>query len=135
MKKRKLTRGVGGAAPEVEKKGVASFLAARKRPMPKPSMPCMANVEVFLANEPVVASQIATEPLLEEPLQVPKGLIPTASILYLLISNIQHILEDLEFESEDLVGMKGDNIGHQVADGEEAQPKPLSPIPEVGTSS
>ena len=58
VKKRKLTRGVGGAAPEVQKKGVASFLAARKRPMPKPSVPCMANVETFLANEPIEVSPV-----------------------------------------------------------------------------
>ena len=60
-------------------------------------------------------------PVLEEPLQVIGGPIPTGSILAQpLGSNIQHILEDLEFKSEDSVGMKGNNIGHPTADGEEA---------------
>ena len=51
-----------------------------------------------------------------------------------LSSNIQHILEDLDLESEDSVGMQGDNLGHLATYDEVAQvpPKPLSPIPETG---
>ena len=74
--------------------------------MPKPSVPCMVNVEAFLANEPIEVSPVnVAEPLLEESLQVPKGPIPTASILQPLGSNIQHILTDIDFRSKDSVGM------------------------------
>jgi hypothetical protein len=52
-------------------------------------------------------------------------------------SNIQHILEDIEFDLEDLVGMKGDNMELTTAkEGvARAQPKPLFLFPEVGTIS
>ena len=107
MKKRKLLKGVEVAVPSVdEAQNVANFLAARRKRMPKSSVPCMKNVEAFLANEPIQVSSVnVAEPLLEEQLQVPRGLIPTASILQPLGSNIQHILEDIDFGSKDSVGM------------------------------
>jgi hypothetical protein len=78
----------------------------------------------------------ATEPILEEPLQVIGGPIPTTSILgQPLGSNIKHILEDLNFELKDSIGMKGDNMEPATVEGEKAQLKPLSSILEVGTSS
>jgi hypothetical protein len=51
--------------------------------------------------------------------------------------NIQYILEDIEFDSEDSVGMKADNMEPTNAEegAARAQPKPLSPIPEAGTAS
>jgi hypothetical protein len=52
LKKRKLTKVVKVVVPKVkEAQNVANFLAARRRQMPKPSVPHAANVEAFLANE------------------------------------------------------------------------------------
>ena len=106
--------------------------------MPKPYVPCMENVEAFLANESIEVSPInVAEPLLEEPLQVLRGPIPTALILQPLGSNIQHILEDIDFGSEDTVGMQDDNLGHLATNEKAAKvpTKPLSPIPETGVTS
>ena len=88
-------------------------------------MPRLADVEAFLANELIEASLVnAARPVLEEPLQGVGGPIPTTSILgHPLGSNIRHILEDLDFESEDSVGMKGNNMGHSIADREVARPQ------------
>ena len=61
-----------------------------------------------------------------------------ASILgHLLGLNIQHILENLDLESEDLVGMKDDNMGHLTTKEEvvKAPLKPMSLIREVETTS
>jgi hypothetical protein len=58
VKKRKLTKAVEVAAPEVETKNVASFLATQRKQMPKPSVPCMVDIEAFLANEPFEASPV-----------------------------------------------------------------------------
>ena len=50
--------------------------------MPKSCVPRVVNVEAFLANELIEVSPVnAAEPVLEEPLQVIKGPIPTASAL------------------------------------------------------
>jgi hypothetical protein len=48
---------------------------------------------------------------LEESLQVIGGPFLLESIFHPLGSNIQHILEAIEFDLEDSVGMKGDNMG------------------------
>jgi hypothetical protein len=78
------------------------------------------------------------EPILEEPLQVIGGPNPIGSILgHPLGLNIQQILEDLDFESEDSVVLKGDNIRQPTAEVEavKALNRPLSPISEAGTTS
>ena len=65
------------------------------------------------------------------------GPIPKLVLDQPLGSNIQHILEDLNLESEDSVGMQGENLVH-LAPHEavnQAPIKPLSPIPEEGASS
>jgi hypothetical protein len=113
VKKRKLTKAVEVAAPEVEAKNVASFLATQRKQMPKPSVPCMADVEAFLANELFEASLVnAAKSVLAEPLQAPGGPIPTKLILgHLMGSNIQDILDNLDLESENSVGMRDDIIG------------------------
>jgi hypothetical protein len=118
---------------------VASFLVARRKQAPKPSVLVMANVEAFFANEPVeVSPENATEPVLEETLQVIEGPTPTTSILgQPLGSNIQHILEDIELELEDSIGMGSNNLGRSAAERVVAKTptQPLSPILEVGATS
>jgi hypothetical protein len=57
---------------------VAGFLAAQRKQMPSPSVPRMADVEAFLANEPVLAVLMnGVELIVEEPLQAPEGPIPS----------------------------------------------------------
>ena len=69
-------------------------------------MPDVAKVEAFLANEPIEVSPVNTAGLvLEELLQVIGGPISELDLDQPLGSNIQHILEDLNLESEDSVGM------------------------------
>ena len=66
------------------------------------------------------------------------GLIPTTSILgHPLGSNIQHILKNINFESEDSVKMKGNNLGHLTTDREvtKASTKTMSHILDVETAS
>ena len=109
--------------------------------MPKPPVPRMANVKTFLTNEPVEASLVNVAKLiLVELLQAPRGPIPTESILgHPLGSNIQHILEDLDLKSEDLMGMgKGTATVRRPSIHVEVvkpQARPLSPIQEAGTTS
>jgi hypothetical protein len=69
VKKRKLTKAVEATILEDDAMNIASFLAARRKQMPKPFVPCIADVKAFLANEPVEASSVnAAEPILVEPL-------------------------------------------------------------------
>ena len=78
-------------------------------------MPDVAKVEAFLANKPIEVSPVnAAEPILEEPLQVIVGPILELVLDQPLGSNIQHILEDLDLESEDSVGMQGENSRHPI---------------------
>ena len=49
-------------------------------------------------------------------------------------SNIQHILEDIDIESNESMGMRGDNMGPSTAAIEKIPREPLCPIPEVGSS-
>ena len=67
-------------------------------------MPSIANV--FLANKPIEVNPVnATRPVLEMPLQMGGGPILESVFDHPLGSNIQHILEDLDLKSKDLVGM------------------------------
>jgi hypothetical protein len=95
----------------------------------------MADVEAFLASEPVEAVPVnAVELVAEEPMQASGGPIP--SILNQpLGSNIQHILEDLDMDSKEPVGMVDDNMGPSIVVATKTPRKPLSLIPEVGASS
>jgi hypothetical protein len=70
VKKRKLVKGVEAVAPTVdEAQNVANFLSAWREWMPIPSVPCMAEVEAFLANEPIEVNPVnLAKPALEEPL-------------------------------------------------------------------
>jgi hypothetical protein len=46
---------------------VANFLSARSKWMPIPYVPCMAEVEAFLANEPIEVSSVnLAKPALDE---------------------------------------------------------------------
>jgi hypothetical protein len=65
VKKRKLTKVVEVATPEVEAKNVASFMAAQRKQMPKPFVPRLVDVEAFLANKLFEASPVnAAKPVL-----------------------------------------------------------------------
>ena len=106
VKKRKLIKGVAAVAPEAKLNRMANFLAARRKQPLKPDVPNVAKVEAFLANKPIEVSPVnVAGPVLEEPLQVIWDPIPELDLDHPLGSNIQHILEDLDLESEDLVGM------------------------------
>jgi hypothetical protein len=99
------------AAQGVKAVNVAGFLAARRRTTPLPSMPRMADVEAFLANEPILVVPVKViELVAEKPLHAPMGPIPSM-LNHPLCSNIQHILEDLDMESKESVGMADDNMG------------------------
>ena len=90
---------------------MANFLANRKRQMPPPSVPRMDAVEAFLANEPVEAISLTVAgPALEEPIRAPDGPIPSA-LGHPLGSNIQHILEEIDMESEESVGIVDHHSG------------------------
>jgi hypothetical protein len=142
VKKRKLTKAaepkvptVKPAAPVVEAVDVAGFLASQRKKVVLPSVPRLAEVEAFIANEPVPAIPVAVaKPVEEEPLRAPEGPIPSL-LNHPLGSNIQHILEDIDMELEDSVGMADDNMGPSPLAAMRTPRKALSPIPEVGTSS
>ena len=68
----------------------------------------MADVEVFLANKPVKAIPVnIVESVVEESIQAPVGPIPSI-LCHPLGLNIQCILEEIDLESKESVGM-GDN--------------------------
>ena len=138
VRKRKLVKGVDDATPEAKAKSVSNFLAAQRKQAPKPSVPSVVNVKAFLANELIEVSPVnVTRPVLEEPLQVIGSPISKLVLDHPLGFNIQHILKDLDLETEDSMGMQGDNLGHPATHEEPAQvpSKPLSPIPEAKASS
>ena len=90
---------------------VANFLANRRKQIPPPFVLPMAEVEAFLANEPVEAISVnVVKPVAEETIKAPGGPIPSV-LCYPLGSNIQHILEDIDMELEESVGMRADNMG------------------------
>ena len=123
-----------GAVPAVAV-NMANFLANRRRQVPPPSVPRMDVVEAFLANEPIEAILVTVAgPAVEEPIQAPDGPIPSA-LGHPLGSNIQHILKEIDMESEESVGMVDHHSGPLNAAIEKAPQKPMSPIPEVGASS
>ena len=113
---------------------MANFLANRKRQVPPPSVPRMDAVEAFLANEPMEAISVTVAPpAVEEPIRAPKGPLPP-SLGHPLSSNIQHILEEIDIESKESVGMVDHHSGPLNAAVEKAPWRPMSQIPEVGTS-
>jgi hypothetical protein len=146
VKKRKLKRTLEPAplvvepvVPAVENfvaslSRVADFLVARRCQAPPPSVPRVEEVAAFLANEPIPAVPVNAAGLIDEPLMVPEGPIPSM-LDRQLGSNIQHILEDLEVVSEGSVGMADENLGPFMETNGHVSRGPLSPIPEVGTSS
>ena len=102
--------------------------------MPPPSVPRMDAVEAFLANEPVEAILVTVARLVvEEPIRALDGPIPS-SLGHPLGSNIQHILEEIDMESKESVGMVDHHSGPPNAAIEKAPRRPMSPIPEAGTS-
>jgi hypothetical protein len=123
------------AAPAAKAVNIAFFLVARRKQAPHPSMLRMADVEAFLANEPVLVELVnVVEPVVEGPLRAPEGHIPSV-LNHPLGSNIQHILEDLDLKLEESVGMADDNMGPFVSAATKTPQRPLSPILEVGASS
>jgi hypothetical protein len=141
LKERRLRKGVEPTtsvieplAPVIKPTGVASFLAARRQQAPPPSVPRVEAVAAFLANEPILAVPVNVAGQAEEPLLAAEGPIPS-TLSHPLGSNIQHILEELDIRSEDFIGMEDDNMGPSTAAAAQAHQKPLSTIPETGTSS
>jgi hypothetical protein len=114
---------------------VAGLLVARRKQALPPTVPRMVDVEAFLVNEPVLVEPVnVVKPVAEGPLRAPEGPIP--SILnHPLGLNIQHILEDLDLELEESIGMADDNMGPSVAAIAKTLQRSLSPIPEARASS
>ena len=138
MRKRTLKKVVNfvapGAIPDAAVTMV-NFLANRRRQVPPPSVLRMDVVEAFLANEPVEAIPVTVAgPTVEEPIQAPNGPIPSV-LGHPLGSNIRHILEELDMESEESVGMADHHSGPPNAAVKKTPRKPMSPIPEVRASS
>jgi hypothetical protein len=125
---------IGTAVPPIQTANVAGFLAARRNQAPPPSVPQAEEVAAFLANEPVLAVPMNVVGLVDGPLQAPEGPIPSM-LDHPLGSNIQHILEDIDVESEDSVGMADDNLGPSTVAAAPTPQLPLSTIPEQGASS
>jgi hypothetical protein len=123
------------AAPIVKTVNVADFLVARRKQAPPPSVSCIADVEAFLSNEPVMAVPVnVLEPAVEELIRALEGPIPSM-LNQPLGSNIQHILKDLDMESEESVGMADDNTRPSTTAAVKTPQKPLSPISEAEASS
>ena len=137
-RKRTLKKVANAAIPRVVPAiavNMANFLSNRRRQVPPPSVPRMDAVEAFLSNEPIEAIPVTVAwPALEEPIQTPDGLIPSA-LGHPLGSNIQHILEKIDMESKESVGMVDHHSGPPNVTVEKAPRKSMSLIPEVGVSS
>jgi hypothetical protein len=118
IKKRKLSKAAKLEVPTTEPVasvigavGVARFLASRRKKVELPLVPRLAEVEAFIANEPVLTVPVAVAKLIgEENLRAPEGPIPSL-LNKPLGSNIQHILDNIDMESKDSVGMADDNMG------------------------
>ena len=135
-KKRTLRKAADVAVPAAAPAAVnmANFLANRRRQVPPPSVPRMDAVKAFLANEPVEAIPVTVAPLtVEEPIRALEGPLPP-SLGHPLGSNIQHILKEIDIESEESVGMVDHHSGPPNAAVEKASRRLMSPIPKVGTS-
>jgi hypothetical protein len=125
---------VGTTVPVVEVVDVAGFLASRRKKVVLPSVPPLAEVEKFIANEPVLAVPVVVAQMVEEePLRAPEGSIPILN--QPLGSNIRHILEEIDTMSEDSVGMADNNMEISPKAVAGILRKTLSPIPETGNSS
>ena len=78
MTLKKVADAVAPEAAPATTVSMANFLANRRKQIPPPSMPSMVAVEAFLANKPVEAVSVnVIEPVVEEPIQVPSGPIPS----------------------------------------------------------
>jgi hypothetical protein len=146
VKKRKLTKEteptvpmveptaplIGTAVPPIQTVNVAYFLVAQRSQALPPSVPRAEEVAAFLANEPVLA--VPMNVVRHGPLQALGGPIPSM-LDHPLGSNIQHILEGIEVESEDSVGMTDDNLGPSTAAAMPTPQQPLSTILEQEASS
>jgi hypothetical protein len=93
-------------------------------------MPHMADVEAFLANKPVLVVLVNVVKSVEEPLRALDGPIPSM-LNHPLGLNIHHILDDLDMESKESVGMADDNIRPSTAAAVRTPQKFLSPIPKT----
>jgi hypothetical protein len=68
------------ASPVAKSVNVAGFLVAQRKQAPPPSVSCMADVEAFPVNEPVLEEPVnVVEPVVEGPLRAPEG--PILSVL------------------------------------------------------
>jgi hypothetical protein len=142
VNKRKLTKVTEPEVPTVKLAAlvvkavdVADFLASQRKKVILPPVSCVAEVEAFIANKPIPAVPVAMEKLVKkELLQSPEGPVPSL-LNHHLSSNIQHILEDIDMESKDLVGMADDNMGPSNIAVVRTSGKALSLIPEAGTLS
>ena len=127
-RKKKLKKAADVAAPKAIPAmavNVANFLANQRKQVPPPSMPPMVEVEAFLANEPMEAIPVnVVEPVKEEPIQAPSGPIPSIRCRR-LCSNIQHILEEIDMELKESVGMGEDNMGPSTAAVAKTPPETL----------
>ena len=104
---------------------MSKFLANKRKQIPPLSMPLMAAVEAFLANEPVEAIPVnILEPIVEESIQAPAGPIPSI-LCHPLGSNIQHILKDIDMDSEESVGMRDNHTRPPNAAVKRTPPKTL----------
>ena len=137
-RKRTLKKAVDAAIPGAALAAavnMANFLSNRRKLMPPPSVPRMDAIEAFLANEPVEAIPvIVAGPAVEEPIRALDGPIPSA-LGHPLGSNIQHILEEIDMESEESVGIVDHHSCPPNATVEKAPRRPMSQILEVGMSS
>ena len=114
VRKRTLKRAADAAileATPAATMNMANFLANRRKQIPPPSVLPMAAIEAFLANKPVEVVPVnVIELVAEESIQAPTG--PILSVLcHPLGSNIQHILEDIDMDSEESVGMRDNHMG------------------------
>ena len=134
VKKRTLKKAVDVAALKVVL-ATAVNVANRRKQVPPPFVPQMADVEAFFANEPVEAIPVnVVEPAAKEPIQALGGPIPSVHC-HPLGSNIKHILDEIDLESKESVGMGDNHTGPSNAAVEKTPQKPLTPILEARASS
>ena len=114
VRKRTLKKVVDAAIPEAAPAAavnMANFLANRGKQIPPPSVSSMMAVEAFLANVPVEAVLVnVIKSVAEKPIQALAGPIPSV-LCHPLGSNIQHILKDIDMDSEEFVGMRDNQTG------------------------
>jgi hypothetical protein len=117
----------------IEAMNVAGFLASRRKKVVLLLVPPLAEVEKFIANEPVLAVPVAVAKVADDkPLRVPEGSIPILS--QPLGSKMAHSREN----RHDVGGFGGDSrrqYGSIPQSSGGVLGKTLSPIPETGNSS